>query len=68
MRRIEEVVETANTCSVEVAPGKWAPARPIPSSVIWHRIRDAWAVLIGKADAVCYPEGGNDEPRTGEEG
>jgi len=55
MRSIQEVVETAQTCSVEVSPGRWAPARPIPSGCILRRLKDAWLVLIGKADALIYP-------------
>ena len=31
-------------------------ARPIPSDDIPSRLRDAWLVLIGKADAVIFEE------------
>ena len=35
---------------------RWVPARPLNSS-FWERIRDAWAVLTGRADAFIWPEG-----------
>ena len=37
--------------------GKWVPARPIRFDSLRSRIRDAWAVLMGKADAFKWPEG-----------
>jgi hypothetical protein len=36
--------------------GKWVPARPI-RFFGWGRLREAWAVLRGKADAFTWPEG-----------
>lgn len=36
--------------------GKWVPARPHPGFLA-QRIRAAWAVLRGKADAFTWPEG-----------
>lgn len=36
--------------------GKWVPARPVAGPFIW-RIRAAWAVLTGRADAFTWPEG-----------
>ena len=35
--------------------GKWVPARPISLFSI-KRIKDAWAVLLGRADAFEWPE------------
>jgi hypothetical protein len=35
---------------------KWVPARPLPEPFI-YRLKDAWAVLIGRADAFLWPEG-----------
>lgn len=32
---------------------KWVCARPF-SGPFWWRVKDAWAVLTGKADAVCF--------------
>lgn len=40
---------------------KWVPARPLPGYGLLYglrwRIRAAWAVLCGKADAFTWPEG-----------
>lgn len=35
---------------------RWVPGRPL-INVFSRRLRDAWAVLIGKADAFTWPEG-----------
>jgi len=32
----------------------WVPAKPLPQPFIW-RLKDAWAVLLGRAEAVCFP-------------
>lgn len=39
--------------------GKWVPARPINyrCESWWNRVKAAWLVLCGKADAVIWPEG-----------
>lgn len=34
--------------------GAWIPAKPMAGPLIW-RLRDAWAVAIGKAEAVSWP-------------
>lgn len=44
-----------NFCQKEIN-GKWVPARPILGS-FWSRLKDAWQVLTGKADAFTWPEG-----------
>jgi hypothetical protein len=46
----------SQNCSAEVEPGKWAAARPINYTCDswWARIKDAWAVLTGRADAVFW--------------
>jgi hypothetical protein len=36
--------------------GKWLPARPL-AGPFWARLKDAWRVLTGKADAFTWPEG-----------
>lgn len=35
--------------------GKWQPARPISCPSLLERIRYAWWVFIGKADALTWP-------------
>lgn len=39
--------------------GKWVPARPINyrHRSLAEKVRDAWAVFVGKADAFTWPEG-----------
>lgn len=37
----------------------WALARPYPGPFSW-RLRDAWAVLKGRAEAVCFIESDED--------
>lgn len=39
--------------------GFWHPARPNRDAPILYRIKAAWLVLTGRADAVIWPE---DEP------
>lgn len=39
----------------QVTPGEWVPARPERGPWTW-RLRDAWAVLTGRADAFTWPE------------
>lgn len=36
--------------------GKWVPARPV-SGPFRLRLRAAWEVLVGRADAFKWPEG-----------
>ena len=36
--------------------GKWVPARPIGLHSLANRIRLAWLVFTGKADALIWPE------------
>lgn len=36
--------------------GKWVYARPIGYFSILHRIRLAWMVFTGRADALLWPE------------
>lgn len=35
--------------------GKWVPARPLGYPSLIHRIKAAWLVFSGKADAVTWP-------------
>lgn len=35
----------------------WFPARPMGYPMFFQRIRLAWLVFTGKADAVIWPEG-----------
>ena len=37
--------------------GEWVPARPISHFRLWSRLKQAWAVFIGKADSFTWPKG-----------
>jgi hypothetical protein len=53
---VKSVQESANTCQAEIN-GSWVPCRPAGFVSVWHRLRAAWLVLVGKADALTWPEG-----------
>ena len=57
MYKVEDVVEMAQMNSTCVN-GKWVPARPINFQVrsLKERVKEAWAVFTGKADALVWPE------------
>lgn len=55
MRTISEVVEAASTIHTVTRDGRWASARPIPAC-FWARLKDAWQILRGRADAVWYED------------
>jgi hypothetical protein len=37
--------------------GKWVPARSLVFFSLLYRVRAAWMVFTGKADALTWPEG-----------
>lgn len=36
----------------QLSDGRWVPALPLPCGFILHRLRDAWAVFLGRAQAI----------------
>jgi len=59
MYKLKNLVETVNSTQAEIN-GKWVPARPEPfygSYGLMLKIKDAWAVFRGRADAFTWPEG-----------
>jgi hypothetical protein len=58
MWRLKDLMESAQHTSTEVN-GKWVPSRPInwQCRTIKERVREAWMVFMGEADAVIWPEG-----------
>ena len=42
-------------CETEI-DGKWQPARPMAYASIFKRLKYAWWVFIGKADALTWPK------------
>ncbi len=51
---LRHLVKHCNETNVEIH-GKWVPARPIDYT-FWERLRAAWWVLKGRADAFTWPE------------
>jgi hypothetical protein len=39
----------------DIGDGEWVPARPLACPSIFNRIRIAWLVFTGKADAFTWP-------------
>lgn len=56
MYTLEGLLKNANEEQVEIN-GRWVPVRPMRFFGLWYNIKDAWAVLTGKADAFKWPEG-----------
>ena len=59
MWTLRDLYEHGNSTSTEIRPGVWVPARPMNYKVegVWLRLKHAWAVLRGKAEAFTWPEG-----------
>ena len=59
MWTMKALMECASSTQTSIN-GKWVPARPLSYcglSGLRLRIRDAWAVLRGRAEAFVWPEG-----------
>lgn len=54
MLKLEDILKMANENKTQI-DGKWVPSRPVKGSFL-DRLRDAIAVLKGKADAFKWPE------------
>lgn len=52
---LKDLIDSANTNYVEFN-GRWLPSRPYSVSFI-DRLKAAWAVFWGHADAVRWPKG-----------
>jgi hypothetical protein len=52
LKALEALTRTVHT----QIDGQWMPARPLRGPLTW-RLKDAWLVLTGKADAVIWPGG-----------
>lgn len=47
---------TSGGVSCQISTGAWVPARPLGFDSIGSRVKAAWLVFTGKADAVVWPE------------
>lgn len=58
MWTLQGLFEHCNSTQAEI-DGKWVPARPLPGYGLYGlktRVREALAVLRGKADTFVWPE------------
>ncbi len=55
---LKELIKTCSSNQVEIN-GNWVPARPINYQyrTFSEKVREAWAVFTGKAEAFTWPEG-----------
>jgi hypothetical protein len=53
---VNTVLRIAATCKVQAA-GHWVPARPEGFASWRYRVKAAWMVFTGKADALVWPVG-----------
>lgn len=53
LETLSKTVNGPSQCGL--SDGRWVPARPMGFYGIGNRIRCAWAVFTGRADAVTWP-------------
>jgi hypothetical protein len=52
---VRSIIENASQNQARVPPGMaWVPARPCGYPSFWHRLKAAWLVFTGKADALRW--------------
>jgi len=58
MWMLRNLINHSNGCSTQIN-GNWVPARPLNyrHRGFFQRLREAWAVFTGKAEAFTWPEG-----------
>ena len=58
MWNLKNLYDSCSTCQTQIND-KQVPARPVnwKYRTLAHRIKEAWAVFIGKAEAFTWPEG-----------
>lgn len=54
--KLQHLIDVTQSVSMLVKE-EWVPVRPITISDIRTRMKAAWLVFTGKADAVVWPEG-----------
>jgi hypothetical protein len=55
---VREIIETANQNMTRVPPGMaWVPARAYGYPSFYSRVKAAWLVFTGKADALTWEKG-----------
>ncbi len=59
MYSLKEIIEVSRITECEIG-GEWVPYRPVAYPGLygfWMRIKAAWKVATGRADAVVWPGG-----------
>jgi len=51
---LKGLLKSIQNCEAEI-DGKWVPARPVGYYSLRHRVKAAWLVFTGEADAVTWP-------------
>ena len=54
--QLRHLAEMTSTAQAEIN-GHWVPLRPMGFFSLGSRLRAAWLVFTGKADALVWPEG-----------
>jgi hypothetical protein len=52
---LKELLSSVNANAAQIAPGEWVPARPLGFPSFPSRVRCAWLVFTGRADALLWP-------------
>lgn len=55
VRLVEDILDTDT--HMKTRSGRWIPARWLGSDSIFNRLKLAWMVFKGEADALVWPEG-----------
>ena len=54
---IEDLVNSAPGTMALMPGGRWVMSRPVGFYSLWNRLRLAWMVFTGRADAITWPGG-----------
>lgn len=52
---VTDVIKNAKHCEAGLPDGRWVPARPLGYMSFGQRIKAAWLVFTGRADALTWP-------------
>lgn len=52
---LRQVVDLAQGADTKLIDNRWEPCRPFGFYSICHRVKCAWMVFTGRADAVTWP-------------
>jgi len=56
IHRAEDLM-TMEVGTAALIDGDWVPARPLGRSGLLYRLKAAWTVFTGRADALVWPKG-----------